>query len=204
MKNNRMKINKQSGLSLLVAMIVLVVMSLAGIGLMRSVDTGFLIAGNLAFRQSATHAGDAGIEAARTWLLANTSTLTADISTAGYYATSQTSLDLTGNQTASTSDDLKWDGSASTKPACLATKVADNTVCYIIHRMCDATGPLSGATCSTKSASKGGSGLGSTRQMSTYQQGTWNSTVTLGMYRVTVRIAGPRNNVSYVQAFLII
>ena len=44
-------------------------MSLAGIALIRSVDTSNLIAGNLAFRQGATIAGDWGLETARTWLL---------------------------------------------------------------------------------------------------------------------------------------
>lgn len=196
---------RQNGLALLVAMIVLVVMSLAGIGLMRSVDTGFLISGNLAFRQSATHAADAGIEAARTWLLANSSALAADNSGAGYYATSQSGLDLTGNNTTTnSSDDLKWDMSAATTPTCLNGTIAGNTVCYIIHRMCDSAGPLTGATCSTKSGAKGGSSLGSIRQMTTYQPGSWSNVTTYGYYRVTVRVAGSRNNVSYVQAFLII
>lgn len=196
---------KQSGLALIVAMIVLVVMSLAGIGLMRSVDTGVLIAGNLAFRQSATHAGDAGIEAARTWLLANMTTLTADNANSGYYATSQSALDLTGNTTpTNAADDLKWDGSQAIKPRCLNAAVAGNTVCYVIHRMCNAAGPLSGSSCSTQSGSKGGSSLGATRAMSTYQQPSWSSVVSYGYYRVTVRVAGPRNNISYVQAFLII
>jgi type IV pilus assembly protein PilX len=200
-----MKTKKQNGLALLVAMIVLVVMSMAGIGLMRAVDTGFLISGNLAFRQSATHAADAGIETARSWLLANSGALAADNSGAGYYATSQSGLDLTGNNTTTnSSDDLKWDLTATTKPTCLNGTIAGNTVCYIIHRMCDAAGPLSGATCSTKSGTKGGSGLGSIRQMSTYQPGSWSSVTTFGYYRVTVRVAGPRNNVSYVQAFVVI
>lgn len=196
---------KQSGLALIVAMIVLVVMSLAGIGLMRAVDTGVLIAGNLAFRQSATHAGDAGIEAARTWLLANMASLEQSNANAGYYAISQGGLDLTGNMTPmDTGDDLKWDGSQANKPACLNAAVAGNTVCYVIHRMCDAAGALSGSSCSTQSGTKGGSGLGATRAMSTYQQPSWSSVTMYGYYRVTVRVAGPRNNVSYVQAFLII
>jgi hypothetical protein len=56
---------------LFVALIVLVAMSLAGIALMRSVDTNVLIAGNLAFRQGATARGDWGVEDARTWITAN-------------------------------------------------------------------------------------------------------------------------------------
>src|SRR4051794_33864237 len=50
---------RQQGVVLLIALIVLVAMTLAGIGLVRSVDTGNMVAGNLAFKQGATLAGDA-------------------------------------------------------------------------------------------------------------------------------------------------
>ena len=200
-----MKPNKQSGLALLVAMIVLVVMSVAGIALIRSVDTGVLVAGNLAFRQSAAHAGDSGIEAARTWLLANTGILTTDSTSNGYYANSQAGVDLTGNQTTTTADNVAWDGTGISTPRCLSTDSAGNTVCFIIHRMCDTSdSTLDAATCTTKSGSKGGSGQGAIRQMGTYQEGSWSELTMFGYYRVTVRIAGPRNNVAFVQAFLVI
>ena len=51
---------KQRGVVLLIALIILVAMTLAGIGMMRSVDTGSVIAGNLAFQQTTMHANDAG------------------------------------------------------------------------------------------------------------------------------------------------
>lgn len=196
---------RQNGLALLVAMIVLVVMSIAGIALIRSVDTGVLVAGNLAFRQSASHGGDAGIEAARTWLLANTASLTSDSASNGYYANSQSGLDLTGNKTTATSDNVAWDGVGISSPRCLAANTVGNTVCYIIHRLCDASGSaLDAATCTTKTGTRGGSSLGGARQMSTYQEGSWSEVTMFGYYRVTVRVAGPRNNVAFVQAFLII
>jgi hypothetical protein len=55
--------HKQRGVVLLIALIVLVAMTLAGIGMMRSVDTGSMIAGNMAFRQATSNANDAGISA---------------------------------------------------------------------------------------------------------------------------------------------
>jgi len=194
--------DRQSGLSLLIAMIVLVVMSMAAIGLIRSVDTGVLTAGNLAFRQSATHAADSGVEAARTWLLLNASNLGADSPANGYYATSMVTRDLTGNATpGDASNDVQWGGGEA---RCLAGQIAGNTVCYVIHRMCGVAGPLNATTCSTKPGTRGGSSLGGTRQMQTYQPGSWSSVSAYGYYRVTVRVAGPRNNVSFVQAYLVI
>jgi len=50
----------QRGVVLFVALIALVVMSLAAVALIRSVDTATIIAGNLAFRQSATTSSDRG------------------------------------------------------------------------------------------------------------------------------------------------
>jgi Tfp pilus assembly protein PilX len=55
---------RQRGVVLLITLIILVAMTLAGIGMMRSVDTGNLIAGNLAFRQASANANDAGMNMA--------------------------------------------------------------------------------------------------------------------------------------------
>lgn len=218
-----MNMKKQKGLSLLIAMIVLVVMSMAGIGLIRSVDTGVLVAGNLAFRQSATHAADAGVELARTWLIGSSGSLTSDNASAGYYASSQTALDLTGNKTPAKNADgtavtytsqISWpnttvpSGMTAIAPFCptttAITTATGNSICYVIHRMCSGAGALDSATCSTKTGARGGSSLGALRQMTTYQQGSWSEVTAYGYYRVTVRVAGPRGNVSYTQAFLII
>jgi type IV pilus assembly protein PilX len=54
------KPRSQRGVVLLIALIMLVAMTLAGIGMMRSVDTGSVIAGNLAFKQATLNASDAG------------------------------------------------------------------------------------------------------------------------------------------------
>jgi len=205
----------QQGLALLVALIVLVAMSLAGVALIRSVDTNTLVASNMAFRQSASLSADAGVEAARTWLMSQTtSALGSDSSSNGYYATSKDTgasiWDLTGNMTAATTDNIRWKdntGSASTgtvDPKCLDVDTAGNRVCYLINRMCDATGSLTAASCSTINVAAGGSSQGASRQMSTYQEGSWSENTLAGYYRVTVRTAGPRNNASFIQVFLVI
>ena len=61
----------QSGVVLIVALIILIAMTIAGIAMIRSVDLTNIIAGNLAFKQAATHSGDTGVEAAFAWLTAN-------------------------------------------------------------------------------------------------------------------------------------
>jgi hypothetical protein len=58
--------SRQRGSALFIALISLVTMTLAGIALVRSVDTINLISGNFSFRQAALHASDLGVEAAST------------------------------------------------------------------------------------------------------------------------------------------
>lgn len=60
---------RQRGVVLLITLIVLVAMMLAGIGMMRSIDTTTMIAGNLAFREATLHAGDSGMNTAFSQLL---------------------------------------------------------------------------------------------------------------------------------------
>ena len=63
-------LRSQRGVVLLIALIILVAMTLAGIGMMRSVDTGNMIAGNMAFRDSTMNVSDVGTSAAFNALMA--------------------------------------------------------------------------------------------------------------------------------------
>ncbi|HSH08322.1 MAG TPA: hypothetical protein VLA41_11720 [Burkholderiales bacterium] len=188
----------QRGAVLFISLIVLVAMSLAGLAMMRGVDTGALIANNLAFKQGATAAGDAGIEAARSWLMANTgATLYNDqpgvTNGAGYWATWQQGLDFTGTD-ADTTNNFDW----STRSVALAADAAGNQVSYVIHRMCDATGNPASINCirvtdstgSTAGGSKGAAAFGTYAITSPSQ----------AFFRITVRVIGPRNTTSYLQA----
>jgi Tfp pilus assembly protein PilX len=190
----------QQGLVLFISLIVLVAMSLAGIALMRSVDTGTVIAGNLAFRQGAMHVGDIGIEAARTWLMnvAPVSTLYNDqpgiAGGGGYYAQWAENVVLLGTATG-TQVQFNWNTAINvTAPA----PPAGYTVSYVIHRLCQQTGDPAAVTC-VKQTGTGGATGGGTKGAAAF--GAFAITVpTSALYRITVRVAGPRNTTSYVQA----
>ena len=194
----------QRGMILFIALIVLVAMTLAGIALMRSVDTNVLIAGNLAFRQGATMAADWGIETARGWLDTNKAgtTLQGDqpaIAGGGaYWANWQSGADLYG-ATPTTTDDYNWNNAAL-----VGTDTAGNEVRYVIHRLCSQAGAVTDANVScVTAASGGGSAPASTGTKSVVAYGTAALPgVSSTYYRVTVRVTGPRNTVSYVQAGL--
>lgn len=210
--------HRQSGLALMVALIALAAMTLAGVALVRSIDTNALIAGNLAFRQNATTSSDTGVEKARDWILKQTSAGLENDSTAnGYYATRMHTggadgkgVDITGSRSKSTTDNIKWiDASGYQQPgqytpSCEAANDATgNRVCYVIHRMCALPGKLEDSECNlTTSSNTAGNSLGSLQQNITYQKTLVGSGNLMGNYRISVRVAGPRNNNSFVQVFI--
>jgi Tfp pilus assembly protein PilX len=88
----------QRGLSMLIALIALLILSITAVALVRSIDTGTLIIGNFAFKQDATEAGSRGAERAIAWL-ASQASLDNDDTANGYYASSLDNFDPTGNNT---------------------------------------------------------------------------------------------------------
>jgi type IV pilus assembly protein PilX len=200
---------RQGGVVLFIALIILVAMALAGIALVRSVDTGVIVAGNIAFKQGATLAGDQGLEAARAWLMANKANLNSDRIAAGasaYYANWQAGFDLTGTDPDTSKPDFDWKGVGL---EVTANDGAGNRVRYVIHRLCANSGVSPAATsCVRVSAASGGGGAkggeygGRRGYEAGGETGGFNLASTLVYYRVTVRVDAPRNTVSYVQALL--
>jgi Tfp pilus assembly protein PilX len=209
---------RQQGISLIVVLIGLVIITFAAIALLRSTDTSTLVAGNLSFKKAALSSGDAGTEAAIAWLDANSAgvTLHSDDAADGYYATSSNSCDLTGSRTPDDpADDVDWTGTdpgADCQMEGVTAAVAGVTpgyaVSYVINRMCNSAGDPSSAL-----APSGGamicSSADSTSAMSSTQVGPSYSRrpFTGGSqtyYRITTRITGPRNTVRYVQAFVVL
>ncbi|MFN4359982.1 MAG: hypothetical protein ACK4F4_04570 [Hylemonella sp.] len=200
----------QRGVVMMVALVILVVMTLAGISLMRSMDTTNLIAGNMAFKQAATQSSDVGVEAAISWLEANNAGSFLDNSNqpAGYTAS-------TPNNAALALGEAFWNGLAASgvcnldldpatpvvfPRACVATpkpNASGNSVSYMIQRLCAATGNRNGAGCSIVAGAIVASG---NNEGAGEEQLTGQSTAVY--YRITVRVVGPRNAVSFVQAIV--
>jgi Tfp pilus assembly protein PilX len=196
---------RQEGIVLIIALIVLVAMTLAGIGMVRSIDTGTLVAGNIGFRESAVATADTGIEAARTWLMNNRNLLTTDIPSSGYYSSRQDGIDFTGNLSANGAPQVDWGGTNPSAPVkAFSAGSLDATgapVYYVINRLCSIPGSINaaGQSCAYSQTS----GIGSTQQAADYS--SYGLTVkNLVYYRITARVNGPKNTVSYVQAVILI
>ena len=188
---------RQRGAVLFIALIVLVAMTLAGIAIMRSVDTTTLIAGNLAFKQGTIQSSDNGIEGGFQWLIANRATLANTNLASGYYS-------------ARPAGALNWNDPATWASAVtVGTDAAGNTVSYLIHRMCTCSDSPYNVNCgATVQQCALDAPVGLPPPPAAGDSFAVGAPGFLGdprvYYRITVRTQGPRNTVSFVQSMVAI
>ena len=203
----RVRAMKQRGVVLFFTLIALVAMSLAAVALIRSVDTGTLIAGNLAFKQAATTSGDAGIEAAVNWMAAieaannainvlndpaHPFNITDLAARPGYHSSADPALDITADAT--------WD---DVNNVLVGTDGSGNTVRYIIQRMCRiANQPIQNANCLFSGALEDNNGQSIPLPQEVCEGAGCPVAGQTPQIRITSRATGPKSTVSYVQAFV--
>lgn len=192
----------QRGVVLFIALLVLVALGVASVALLRSTDTATTATGNLVLKQAATSAVDRGIERAinALWEVAPAPNRTQHLPAQNYYACVRATTGgcLPANTPVPKIPDLllKTDGCADAGLAknLIATDDAGNTTCYVVERMCLATGPAVRNNCNL-STGNFGADAGTEHYTGLVRAGD-------AYYRVTVRVEGPRNTVSYAQAML--
>jgi type IV pilus assembly protein PilX len=176
----------QRGIVMWVALVVLIVMSIAGLAMVRQMGGGVAIAGNVAFKENATASADSGTEVARAWYMnQSTAILQTDAAPQGYYSTWTGSTDPTT---------FPW--ATGSVPVALDAGVGNNSS-YIVQRLCQNTGPVTalGQVCSDYElppADKGGASYGKLPALPEIKP----------YFRVTTQVIGPRNTVSYTQVIL--
>lgn len=203
----------QQGVVLFIAMIALVVMSLAAVALIRSVDTNTLITGNLSFKQTSIASSSYGIESLSDYLGAQALNYGSNNdANNGYYAV------CTSTQS---SADNPCDGAnitaAATWQAGATSRLADglgivdgvdaygNTIEYIVERMCYeqidviANPALARQRCLLAKRTNDNR---SKNVLNMTRVGAPEVLTDLPVYRVTVRVTGPKNTVSFIQAFI--
>jgi Tfp pilus assembly protein PilX len=180
---------KQAGVVLFIALIALIVMSLAAVALIRSVDTNTMIAGNLSYKQSALISADSGVETALEWLKGH-SALDEDVSEDGYYATSAGDA-----KTLADNSKAKF---ASGNNITVGIDGSGNTIKFIIQRMCKKTGEANTSHCLYGPP---GEDENSKSHCDLSNPCLGEPTGAL-LYRITTKVTGPKNTVSYSQAFV--
>lgn len=203
---------RHRGAGLVIALVVLVVMSISGLALVRTVSAGLLVSGNFAFRQAALLAADVGGEAAIAWLTpqAQTAAVLADQPQAGYYASVTPGLDFTGPGAAGSAAAVDWNGdrcSASAGTRCiepsppLPMDPAGHVVRYLIERLCRAEGSPEAAanSCLLFRSAQGGS---ASRGQLNYGASTRFQPNDAVYYRITVHVRGPRDTTAFTQTLV--
>ena len=194
------------GIVLIMALIVLVAMTLGAVALVRSVYTTNVIAGNLAFQQSATHSADAGVEAAIVWLENNNGQPAASGATGACVSTILAcNQGAAGGYLALRQDPVGtqswrdfWDANLSTSAKTLAQDSAGNTVSYVIQRLCTSQGSAQDTSneCVTSPRAAAGTCAGGS---SCDSQKDNLAGIGQVYYRITVKVSGPRNTESFTQ-----
>lgn len=197
---------RERGATLLIALVVLVALTLAGIAMMRSVDTATLVAGNIGFRQSTINAADQGVQAAYGYIFPNMVTLATKSTmdpTNGYSGTTPLGEAPDWYLTPSNAgwaNAVGCNGPTKTVTACntfapngTSVDQAGNNITYVIHRLCDPTGNICGQTQSGAVASGGGVDQ---------SQPNFFAPPPSQHFRVTVRVTGPRNSTAFVQTLV--
>jgi Tfp pilus assembly protein PilX len=211
---------RQHGVVLLIALIMLIALTLSGIALFRQVGAGVLIANNLTFRNAAVIASDRGVEAARNWLVTSGANLQQASVANGYYpAWCNVSVDASGRPDADANgitDDCSPVGAAPPSEfnplgynwanSVLATSDdgSGNAVRYVIHRLCKIPGSLSftnseGVT--QECVLIGSTTTGGTKGAVSYGGGALANTIQ-PYFRVTTQTTGPKNTVAYSQVIM--
>ena len=225
---------RQRGVVLIIALVMLITITFAGLALFRQIGLGAVIVGNLAFKQGATSAADRGVEAARAWLmtptLATIQRLQGEVAAGfnGYFPASCYTLatDWANSTTTDTScphrvestnpsfDPLTytWSDATSTVAAGPDTDAngvdsAGNTVRYVIHRLCNMDGSINEVREFASGVQAVQSCVLASGGRQCLDQGLQFAANCFGQsvqpyYRVTTRVQGPRNTLSYVEVVL--
>jgi Tfp pilus assembly protein PilX len=181
------ELTRERGAVLFIALIALVLMSLAGISLVRSVDTANVIAGNVAFKKSSTQLADLGMELAYNKLNSMTeaqrrSDVAGSASDCAYAATLNNPVNLAGQT-----------------PVTITGIPSGYQVRCVIERLCTDLSPtVAGITVAQEE-----------RECITDQRLPSSQTesspgiqppIYFFYYRIRVRVTGPQNTVSETQA----
>ncbi len=192
----------QAGVALIMVLIMLAAMMIAGVALIRVVDSANMISGNFAFRQATLNIADLGVEAA----VAELKAIRETSSEAPYPAGCETfcryfparsvgsamldarGLPLLGSVDGTATRVVNWSGND------VNATPRGYSVRYVIDRQCKVA-PVTDAVnqCINFAPQSGGSKKSGA---------TVFSSSSVVYYRVSIQVSGPRNTQSHVQVML--
>lgn len=182
---------RQSGVVLIIALIVLALMSYAAASVIRSTDTGILVAGNLALRQETMHASD--IAADHAW----EDLVPGNYTTKSYYYSTRQSASPDFSTATTIAADSVWSGNSvpcideQGRSTDCATDTGGFRIQYIIERQCDSDPDLTSADSIKANCSVDPATAAKTAPNE------------IGIYfRVITRARGPRGTVNFYESMI--
>ncbi|WP_442781970.1 pilus assembly PilX family protein [Collimonas fungivorans] len=172
-------------------MFALIILMISGIALVRSFDSSLVLAGNMAFKRDLVNQGERGMSAAILSMkgagaLVSETTRQSDLPSSNYSA-SLLATDAHGIPVILLKDSA-WT-TAGMSASDITDAVSQVTIRYVIDRLCSAPGAASPASCIVSSyGDKGGT--------ADVKRATG---VTPPVYRISVRVTGPRSTQTYLQ-----
>jgi type IV pilus assembly protein PilX len=210
--SNKSQRNQQQGIVLIIALVAVVAMTFAVYAMMRLSTSSLGVAGNIAFKKNATSAADRGVEDAIAFITPQSAIALGSDAAPRYYATWNAGAGTEFNP-------LTHDWSTANAHQVTTDDGYGNNIMYVIHRLCANLGSPTAFTqeCVRPSIlnNKGGSGTsrsggataggGSGGVVGTGGSGTVvgaAASLPGAYYRITTRVAGPRNTLSYTQVII--
>ena len=190
----------QRGVIMILVLVALVLLLVAVAGMLRYTDSTTSVVGNLAFRRDLTNRAELAIATAKGALnnqLFNDTTRTVDNPTYNYSSSRLPSPTVSSGIPIGVPALLVSNSAYTAKGyACMPTGCTPGTdgvvVRWIIERECSATGTFSTASCGFVSYTRDANG---TAQSSTHKP----TGAAHGLFRISVRVTGPRNTEVYIQ-----
>lgn len=213
--------SQQTGLVLFFALLALAVMSLAAVALIRGVDTNALLSGNLVFRQSASPASNVALEGV-TESISKTISLTDSVKhqpSLGYFANcshfdtvpddrlcdGSNLTSMTWNNDNSRLVPSQTDGNDEIRDG---KDRQGNEIRYVVERMCSFTeAEIAAGTAKSDSSRCMMASAPSSGETCSHNQANIElfkrciASADSPLYRITLRIAGPKQTQTFIQAF---
>jgi Tfp pilus assembly protein PilX len=181
---------RQRGVVLLYALIAMVILMVSGMALLRGMGSALAVSGNFALRRDLLNQGEVGVSTALQAFAAGAPLGTASNRNGPMPAlnySEQALPDLNGIPTALLDDTVFATVGSQANDITPTTGVS---VRYVIDRLCKATGTPTLSNCA---AYKSGGDKGNMNN--TQNAGTTFQPV----YRITVRVTGPKNTITFLQ-----
>jgi type IV pilus assembly protein PilX len=187
---------RQRGVVLIFSLIVLLILAIGAVAILRSVNSSLLSAGNLAFHRDLVNQGEQAVSNVMTEFKTNAPPLsgatTADLPAANYKST-ELPTNAQGVPLALLDDTAGPNGFLSIGVAAndiVPSATSQVTIRYVIDRLCTLTGTASSPNCVQSTGLPTGG---------TANHNTAVAPPSATVYRISVRVTGPRNTQTFLQ-----